>query len=201
MKKLTTLFIFCLLLILSACTKDDAVMTVDPSALANPLTYKSTHTELLLWVSGEQMNTEGLSPNDILPEDFEHSYPFNQTIYTFYPDSVKIQTPDTTGRHSYRFSNDSLYITVENPFYELAGPPYLEIYIGMGSPYAFQLEFCNAYWDLNSSGGGKNIFGNYTFETIDEDYLFSGPPGFYSDPSEMSEGDTVMIYNQKYFFN
>lgn len=194
MKKCTSFFIFCLIVILSACKKEDAVMTVHFSALANPLTYKSTHTELLLWISGEQVNTEGLSYNDILQGDIENSYPYTQHIFTFFPDSVEFQLNDSTAKAAYHFSNDSLYITLRNPYYELSGPPFVDKYYGQGSPSAFIWERSTIYIRRNNQKRTISTSGNYSFGTVGDINLFS-------DPSEMNEGDTVMIYNRQYFFN
>lgn len=206
MKNFTPFLFLCFFSILLSCSKDDDNLGPDPNnsfTFPNTVTYNySYNTELLLWVSGTQVNSEGLSPNDIIRESMEYEVPEFPTVFTFYPDSVEIESPDSTVTRAYRFSNDSLFITVINPFHTFEGQPmYHEMYLGSGSPFAFTLEYCTVYWK-NYLMYVKNTFlGNYNFESIHESPLFVDREKFFSDPSDMLEGDTVMIYNQEYFFN
>lgn len=203
MKNLSTILLLCISLIFMSCNNDDDNQSpgdpVEDFTLPNTVIYQSTsNVEFMLWVGGEEVDTEGLSPNDILPTDFESSVDFTTYMFTFYPDTLETQTPDSTSRVNYWFSNDSLYIKIPNPFFEIAGPPFIETYAGYGSPFALNIEIGSLYMaSFNNNIGQRASYTDYSYYTFGNSVDLHS----FSDPSQMNENDTVMIFNQRFLYN
>jgi len=177
-----------LLALFTACSDDDD--NSPPAETTFPVTmnfYDIADAELLLWVGGEPVSTEGLMPEDLLTEDelfgMTQAYWENESMI-FTPDSA--YSASQPGANAYFFQNDSLFGTVT-----FGGAP-IDMFLAVGNfselriPYG-AYRFCTG-GELQSHCGGGGSIGRKSFESViaNDNNLFA---------DEFGPNDSMAVYN------
>lgn len=183
--------------ILTACNDDDAGNAPPGQTYPTSLSYHSiTDTELMLWVGGDEINTEGMTASELFDawvwELMDESYWEGNTL-VFYSDSVF--SPDLSEGAPYYFSNDSLFALASF----ISGADTLESFqfIGTGDLNEFRIDqgtasHCTSFgWGSNCDGFGGNKY--LTLQDALQEFTINSV-------GEMGANDSLIVYNQKVVF-
>ena len=206
MKKLSILLIFISLTVFFSCNKDDdnnapvTPETTDPSE-PNTITFDNiSHTEFMLWIGGDEINTSGMDVADFYI-DSDDGVNLGSLVLTFDEDSVEIGSNDQVSNNNlklaYSVSNDS---PISNLTVDIQGEPMTaDIFLGMGTRYSLNVERHYLFTAIDFFGNenfrmGFSSFGFQTFESAGLQFQINSP-------ADMGGSDTIMIYNQRALFN
>lgn len=188
--------------IMQSCSDDNEDPNPSPSAPSTLTFSRVDNEEFRIWTDGAEVNTDNLSIEDYLKQSYYENltaeYYQSQPGLTFKGDSLFSESDGMIVGFPYHISNDSIILT-RTYIIEGQSPIVINQLFAMGNQT--ELYIPRMYYRAAQHTDSSNMYigsfdiGHYTLDAVLEQN------GIFDSIDNLQENDSIIIYNQRAYYN